>query len=103
MDFSESYAASGGGGAPCFSPDGRYIATAVEHRLIIREAESLRVVQLYACLDRIDIVKWAPNSVYVLCALCTRGLVQVWSVEDSAWSCKIDEGPAGVCQVCPAL
>lgn len=33
---------------------------------------------------------------YVLCGLYSRGIVQVWSVEDPEWACKIDEGPAGI-------
>lgn len=52
MDFSESFRSSGP--HPAFSPDGRFVATVVEYRLIIREVETLRVVQLYSCLDRID-------------------------------------------------
>jgi hypothetical protein len=33
---------------------------------------------------------------YVLCGLYSRGIVQVWSVDDPEWACKIDEGPAGI-------
>mmetsp|Transcript_25008 Transcript_25008/g.64551 ORF Transcript_25008/g.64551 Transcript_25008/m.64551 type:complete len:456 (+) Transcript_25008:2492-3859(+) len=107
MDFSESYRCSGGGGskegggqsqecAPCYSPNGLYLATAVEYRLIIREVETLRVVQLYACLDRIDRLEWADNSLYVLCGLYARSIIQVWAVDQPDWTCKIDEGPAGI-------
>ncbi|KAF5832905.1 hypothetical protein DUNSADRAFT_11055 [Dunaliella salina] len=108
MDFSESYRCSGGavskvvGGqhslecAPCYSPNGLYLATAVEYRLIIREVETLRVVQLYACLDRIDRLEWAGNSLYVLCGLYARSIIQVWAVDQPDWTCKIDEGPAGI-------
>jgi hypothetical protein len=35
------------------------------------------VTQLYSCLDRIDHFEWSPNSMYVLCALYTRAIVQV--------------------------
>ncbi|PNW73649.1 hypothetical protein CHLRE_13g567150v5 [Chlamydomonas reinhardtii] len=94
MDFSESFRSSGP--HPAFSPDGRFVATVVEYRLIIREVETLRVVQLYSCLDRIDSIEWSCNSAYVLCGLCSRGVIQIWTVESSEWTCKIDEGPAGV-------
>ncbi|KAG2439894.1 hypothetical protein HYH02_010524 [Chlamydomonas schloesseri] len=94
MDFSESFRSSGP--PPAFSPDGRFVATVVEYRLIIREVETLRVVQLYSCLDRIDSIEWSCNSAYVLCGLCSRGVIQIWSTENSEWTCKIDEGPAGV-------
>lgn len=67
--------------APCYSPDGKYLATAVEYRLIIRDVESLRVVQLYSCLDRIDRLEWADNSLYVLCAMYARAILQVRAVQ----------------------
>jgi len=84
------------------------------------------VVQLYACLDRIDHLEWADNSLYVLCGLYARAIVQarklqrwlpegshpiedrcrdftvlhsqiqVWAVDQPDWTCKIDEGPAGL-------
>lgn len=93
MDFSESYRASV---LPAYSPDGRYVAAAVEYRLVIREVESLKVVQIYSCLDKINRVEWSANGKYVVCGLYARGIVQVWSVEDPEWTCKIDEGPAGI-------
>lgn len=40
MDFSEQYRCSL---PPAFSPDGVYVAAAVEYRLVIREVESLKV------------------------------------------------------------
>ena len=94
MDFSEAYKFSGP--APAYSPDGRFLASTVEYRLIIRDAETLSVVQLYSCLDRIDSMVWSPNSMYVLCGQFSRAIIQVWSTEQSDWTCKIDEGPAGV-------
>jgi WD40 repeat protein len=94
MDFSEAYRISSI--PPAFSPDGKYIATAVEYRLVIREVESLRVVQLYSCLDKIHHMEWSCTSTYVLCLLKDRGIVQVWSVDDPDWTCKIDDGPAGI-------
>ncbi|WIA32488.1 hypothetical protein OEZ86_003307 [Tetradesmus obliquus] len=93
MDFSESYRCSL---LPAYSPDGRFIAAAVEYRLVVREVESLKVVQIYSCLDKIHRIEWSANGKYVLCGLYSRGIVQVWSVEDPEWACKIDEGPAGI-------
>lgn len=61
MDFSEAYRTSTGI-PPKFSPDGRFIAAVVEYRLIIREVDTLRVVQLYSCLDRVNAIDWSFNS-----------------------------------------
>ncbi len=58
MEFSETYRC-GSGPPPVHSPDGRYIATAVEYRLIVREVETLRVVQLFSCLD---CIRWVSQA-----------------------------------------
>lgn len=94
MDFSEAHKCTGPD--PVFSPNGRYVATAVDFRLVIRDVESLQILQLYSCLDKVEEVIWSCDSAYLLCGLYKRGIVQVWSVDDHTWTCKIDEGPAGV-------
>jgi hypothetical protein len=66
MDFSECYRCSG---PPAFSPDGQFLAAPVEYRLVIRDVESLKVVQIYSCLDKIHSVQWSPNSKCVARAL----------------------------------
>lgn len=93
MDFSETYRFSGPG--PVFSPDGKYIAAATEYRLIVRDSLSTQVVQIYSCIDKISNIAWCPNSTYILCGLVKRAIVQVWSVREPDWTCKIDEGLAG--------
>eukprot|EP00798_Chlamydomonas_sp_ICE-L_P020693 gene20693-27492_t len=74
MDFSESYKCTTNPG-PCYSPNGKLLATAAEYRLIIREVETLKVVHLYSCLDRIDKMEWSSNSLYVMCGLIQKGEV----------------------------
>lgn len=93
MEFSDTYKHTG----PCsFSPDARFLAVAVDYRLVIRDVVSLKVVQLYSCLDKISSVEWAPDSEYVLCGLYKRAMVQAWSISQPEWTCKIDEGLAGI-------
>ena len=95
MDFSESFKHSGP--SPVYSPDGRYIASVqTPYSLAVRDVDTLQIVQLYSCLDKIQHIEWCPHSNYVLCALFKRPIVQVWSVQEPDWTCKIDEGPAGV-------
>ncbi|KAG0604314.1 hypothetical protein M758_10G161700 [Ceratodon purpureus] len=94
MEFSDTYKHSG----HCvFSPDARFLAVAVDYRLVIRDAVSLKVVQLYSCLDKISHVEWAPDSEYILCGLFKKAMVQAWSVSQPEWTCKIDDGCAGIC------
>jgi len=80
----------------CFSPDGQYMANAVQYRLIIREVKTLQILNLYTCLDQIQAIEWSGDSQFVLCAMYKRALVQVWSLEQPEWTCKIDEGSAGL-------
>lgn len=93
LDFSETYKRTGP--TPVFSPDGRFLATAVEYRLVIRDAETLTVTSISSCMDRIHKIEWHPDSDHILCACYKRGVVQCFQVSDENWTCLIDEGPAG--------
>ncbi|XP_037355400.1 WD repeat-containing protein WRAP73 isoform X2 [Talpa occidentalis] len=82
MNFSEVFKLSG---LLCkFSPDGKYLASCVQYRLVVRDAHSLQILQLYTCLDQIQHVEWSADSLFILCAMYRRGLVQlritVWSL-----------------------
>ncbi|XP_017915953.1 PREDICTED: WD repeat-containing protein WRAP73 isoform X3 [Capra hircus] len=71
-------------------------ASCVQYRLVVRDANTLQILQLYTCLDQIQHLEWSADSLFILCALYKRGLVQVWSLEQPEWHCKIDEGSAGL-------
>ncbi|KAI3471010.1 hypothetical protein Pfo_027673 [Paulownia fortunei] len=78
MEFTETFKQTG----PCaFSPNARFLAVAVDYRLVIRDVLTL---------------KWALDSEYILCGLHKRPMIQAWSLMQPEWTCKIDEGPAGV-------
>ncbi|XP_059759776.1 WD repeat-containing protein WRAP73 isoform X2 [Balaenoptera ricei] len=98
MNFSEVFKLSS---LLCkFSPDGKYLASCVQYRLVVRDANTLQIRQLYTCLDQIQHIEWSADSLFILCALYKRGLVQVWSLEQPEWHCKIDEGSAGLVASC---
>uniref|UniRef100_A0A673YKL1 WD repeat containing, antisense to TP73 n=1 Tax=Salmo trutta TaxID=8032 RepID=A0A673YKL1_SALTR len=78
------------------SPDGNYLATCVQYRLVVRDVNTLQILHLYTCLDQIVHMEWSSDSLFVLCAMYKRGLVQVWSLEQPDWYCKIDEGSIGL-------
>ncbi|ONI24969.1 hypothetical protein PRUPE_2G272800 [Prunus persica] len=56
----------------------------------------MQVVQLFSCLDKISYIEWAIDSEYILCGLYKRPMIQAWSLAQPEWTCKIDEGPAGI-------
>ena len=70
--FSDSHE----GGHVLFSPDGRLVAAAAMYRLVVRDARTLEIVRVFACVDRIDMLEWSCDSKYVLCGLFARGLAQ---------------------------
>ncbi|EHB18898.1 WD repeat-containing protein 8 [Heterocephalus glaber] len=98
MNFSEVFKLSS---LLCkFSPDGKYLASCVQYRLVVRDASTLQILQLYTCLDQVQHMEWSADSLFILCAMYKRGLVQVWSLEQPEWHCKIDEGSAGLVASC---
>ncbi|KAM7139263.1 WD repeat-containing protein WRAP73 [Macrochelys suwanniensis] len=98
MNFSEVFKLSS---LLCkFSPDGKSLASCVQYRLIVRDVNNLQILQLYTCLDQIQYIEWSSDSLFILCAMYKRGIVQVWSLEQPDWHCKIDEGSAGLVASC---
>lgn len=98
MNFSEVFKVSN---QLCkFSPDGKCLASGVQYRLVVRDVNSLQVLHLFTCLDQIQHVEWSSDSLFILCAMYRRGIVQVWSLEHPEWHCKIDEGSAGLVASC---
>ncbi|XP_054602344.1 WD repeat-containing protein WRAP73 isoform X1 [Nothobranchius furzeri] len=78
------------------SPDGKYLATCVQYRLVVRDVSTLQILHLYTCLDQVSHMEWSSDSLFILCAMYKRGLIQVWSLEQPDWHCKIDEGSIGL-------
>lgn len=56
-------------------------ATCVQYRLVVRDVSTLQILQLYTCLDQISHMDWSSDSLFILCAMYKRGLVQVGYVK----------------------
>ncbi|TPX37741.1 hypothetical protein SmJEL517_g00601 [Synchytrium microbalum] len=97
MDFSDQYKQSSN--LVQYSPNGLYILTAVQHRVVIRDSDSLQIKHLFACIDNVSEIGWSSDSELVLCASYKLGAIQIWSLADSAWTCRIDEGAGGLSSV----
>jgi len=75
MNFSDAFKQSG---QLCrFSPDGVWLANAVQHRLVVRDVETLVIGRLFTCLDAIQHIEWSPDSQLIVCGMYKRSLVQV--------------------------
>ncbi|RUS26673.1 WD repeat domain 8 [Jimgerdemannia flammicorona] len=98
IDFSDLYKKESG--ALClFSPNGAYVATAVQLRLVVRDAQTLQFVGLYDCADAIQHIAWSNDSEYILSASFKKACVEVWSIGDPDWTAKIEEGISGLTAV----
>ncbi|KAJ3319035.1 WD repeat-containing protein wrap73 [Boothiomyces sp. JEL0866] len=78
-----------------FSPNGEYIATAVQQRLVVREAHSLQILSLFNCNDLIQEVQWAKDSDLLLVGSYKQAKFQIWSLHDEKWTANIEEGIVG--------
>ena len=78
------------------SPESSYVASACGSRLLVRNANSLETIHIYVCIDKIERLEWSPDGQYVLCVMLLRGSVQIFSVADSSWRCRLNEGVAGL-------
>lgn len=79
-----------------WSPDGRHLASVAQNRVLLRDAGTLSLVNVYTCGDKVERIEWSPDSEYILSEISRQGVVQVWAVADPAWTCRIDEGLGGV-------
>ncbi|XP_019642896.1 PREDICTED: WD repeat-containing protein WRAP73-like [Branchiostoma belcheri] len=98
MNFSDLFQQTNG--LCLFSPNGKYLANCVQYRLIVRDVRTLQILHLYTCLDAVQHLQWSPDSQFILCGMFKRGMTQVWSIDQPEWTCKIDEGSAGLESVC---
>ena len=65
-------------------------------KLFVSELSSNKIVHIFPCVDRIDKVEWSPNSKLLFCAMFSRCTIQIFHLEDKEWTCRINEGMAGM-------
>jgi WD40 repeat protein len=83
-------------GNVAYSANSRFLVSCVGSRCSALDAASLETLQVFSCVDKIEKVEISPDSCYILCALSSRGIVQVFSMADAAWRCRINESVAGI-------
>lgn len=98
MEFSDTHRVTL---PPHFSPDGAFLACPVDHRLVVRDAETLlQVARLHSSpFGPLASCAWSPDSRLLLCTSRNRAVIQVLSVYDAEFDARIDEAPAGVSAV----
>eukprot|EP00435_Cladocopium_sp_Y103_P025327 s59_g6.t1 len=96
MDYTVDYTDVLRQGLGEWSPNGKFLAGAQQNRLQIREHESLKLLQVFICLDKVERIEWSPDSQLILTEVARPGVLQIWSMRDSEWTCRIYEGLAGI-------
>ncbi|CAH8530605.1 unnamed protein product [Heterobilharzia americana] len=78
------------------SSNGIYIASASQHKVFVHITNTLQIFQIFSCVDIVDGLLWSEDCLFVLSILKNRGIVQVFSLENPEWTCKVDEGSSGL-------
>jgi len=60
-----------------FSPNGRHVCSCSQCRVVVRDIATLQIVAVFTCLDPVQYIEWASDSVHVMCGMFKRGMVQV--------------------------
>lgn len=79
-----------------WSPDSRHLAFAEKNRVLVRNAESLDLAKVFICGDKVERLEWSPDSQYILAEIMKQCVVQILSIADDTWTCRIDEGLGGI-------
>ncbi|XP_046444231.1 WD repeat-containing protein WRAP73-like [Daphnia pulex] len=79
-----------------FSPNGLFAAFCNQQRLtvcLISDFQPIRVIQ---CSEIVEQIEWSTDSELLLSAYIKKGKLEVWSVAQPEWKCKISTGSLGL-------
>ena len=110
MDFTEIFRAR----IAVFSPDGRYVLTAADNRIIVRLADTFQISQAWQthaqpAAESVVLVgsrssdiaqcAWSCDSRYILATTGGGGQVQIFDMVDKDWNATIQIGVEGLAKV----
>ena len=79
------------------SPDSKYICMCVGNRIIIRDSATCDIDVIHSVVDsQISSIEWSPDSNFLMVCMYSRACIQVFSIQDKLWSCRINEGCMGI-------
>ena len=88
------------GSTSIFSPDSVYVAIASGSRLTVRLSHSMETLHVFSCVDKVEKMAFSPDSQYIMCGMYSRDAVQIFSIADGEWRCRVNEGVAGIVDSC---
>ncbi|GFG37394.1 hypothetical protein Cfor_03839 [Coptotermes formosanus] len=82
-----------------FSPNGDKVAYCVENKLTVRHTRTFDECHTFSCVDVIEHIEWSPDNQYILCALYQYSTIQVFSLRNHDWKCKLKDTVSGIVDV----
>ncbi|XP_064459451.1 WD repeat-containing protein WRAP73-like isoform X2 [Ornithodoros turicata] len=80
-----------------FSHDGKHLAVPYGAKVTVyKQSIDLPETAVFENNDNVDVIEWSPDSTMILCVILKRKVLQIWSIEDPQWRCKITEGVMGL-------
>lgn len=88
-----------------FSPNGSYAAFVFRNSVVVctvpkSESDHMKILSRRSTIEGIDLLEWSSDSSMMLCGQFKNSLVQVFSVSDVNWSCRVKEGVSGMIHAC---
>ena len=80
----------------CSSPSSKLLASAVGSNVSVRDMSTLEVIHIFTCIDKVETLQFSPDSEYLMCGMYARCAIQVFSMADPQWKCRINESVAGI-------
>ncbi len=81
------------------SPNSKYLLSSSSTSLTLYDLPTLQLHHHYSCIDKIEKIEFSSDSQYILCGIYNRSTIQVFSVNDLTWRCRINESIAGILNV----
>lgn len=80
------------------SNNGSYQACINGSKLILRSLlnKENTILNVFQCLDKIDKIRFSPDSNLIFAQQINRSCVQIFSLKDFSWTCRINEGSIGI-------
>lgn len=79
-----------------FSPNGYYLALIRNDELLIYESTHVKQVHKFSFAQPFNIIEWSPDSSLILCGIFKSTYVEIKSLDNPEWQCKINEGFSGL-------
>lgn len=58
------------------------------------------ILHLFSCVDKIDKIEFSYDFEYILCGIYNRSVIEIFSLNNFNWKCRINEYNIGIITTC---